>query len=155
MLFDAEEDGTIGSRLFVDAHRYPLRQTRAMLNFDMVGVNAAPLGVAAHAELIPLARQVWPGVRVFGDEPVNTRETFGRSMNVTGRSDHLAFKEWGVRTAFVHRGLDVNYHATTDRTLSPALVTQAAVFATQLAETALKAPWTPDGPCEGFSSKGC
>lgn len=155
VLFDAEEDGLHGSRAFVDAHRYPLRQTRAMLNLDMVGVDAEPLGAAAHAELLPLARQVRPGLRVFEDEPASRRESFGRSRNLSGSSDHLPFKGWGVRTAFVHRGLDANYHATTDRTLSPALVGEASDFATRLAQATLAASWTPDEPCEGFRSEGC
>ncbi|EYB69253.1 hypothetical protein DEIPH_ctg010orf0018 [Deinococcus phoenicis] len=155
VLFDAEEDGLVGSRTFVDAHRYPLRQTRAMLNLDMVGVDAEPLGVAAHAELRPLAKRVRPGIRVFVDEPARRRETFGRSMNAGGSSDHVPFIAWGVRTVFIHRGLDDNYHAASDDTLSPALVREAGAFAVKLARAALAAPWTPDEPCEGFKSEGC
>ncbi|GMA14396.1 aminopeptidase [Deinococcus metallilatus] len=155
VLFDAEEDGLVGSRAFVDAHRYPLRQTRAMLNLDMVGVNVEPLGVAAHAELLPLARRVRPGVRVFEDEAATRRETFGRSMNISGNSDQVPFQSWGVRTVFIHRGLDRNYHAATDLTLSPALVREAGDFAVKLAQAVLAAPWTPDEPCEGFRSGGC
>nr|WP_246363384.1 M28 family metallopeptidase [Deinococcus budaensis] len=154
VLFDAEENGLHGSRAFVDAHRFALRQTRAMLNFDMVGVSAEALGVAAHAELRPLARAVRPGVRVFEDDPPG-RETFGRNSGVTGSSDHVPFMAWGVRTAFIHRGLDDGYHAPSDRTLSPALVQEASRFGTRLAEAALAAPWTPDEPCEGFRSEGC
>lgn len=154
VLFDAEEDGLHGSRAFVDAHRFVLRQTRAMLNLDMVGVDAEPLGIAAHAELLPLARAVRPGLRVFEDDPPE-RETFGRSSGVTGSSDHVPFMGWGVRTAFIHRGLDDGYHAPSDRTLSPALVQETSRFGRRLAEAVLAAPWTPDEPCEGFSSEGC
>lgn len=154
VLFDGEEDGLHGSRAFVDAHRFVLRQTRAMLNLDMVGVDAEPLGVAAHAELLPLARRVRPGVRVFEDAPPE-RETFGRSSGVTGSSDHVPFLAWGVRTVFLHRGLDGGYHSPSDRTLSPALVEDTRRFALGLADVVLAAPWTPDEPCEGFSSEGC
>ncbi|MCP2012968.1 aminopeptidase YwaD [Deinococcus sp. HSC-46F16] len=154
VLFDGEEDGLYGSRTFVDAHRFPLRQTRAMLNLDMVGVGAEPLGVAAHAELRPIAQRVRPGVRLFEDNPPE-RESFGRSSGVTGSSDHVPFIGWGVRTAFIHRGLDEGYHATADRTLSPALVEGAAAFALALARKTLDTPWTPTEPCEGFSSDGC
>ncbi|MDL2343544.1 M28 family metallopeptidase [Deinococcus sp. MIMF12] len=154
VLFDGEEDGLYGSRAFVDAHRFALRQTRAMLNLDMVGVGAEALGVAAHAELRPLARAVRPGIRLFEDDPPE-RESFGRTSGVTGSSDHVPFIGWGVRTAFVHRGVDRHYHAASDRTLSPALVTDAAAFALALARKALDAPWTPQEPCEGFRSEGC
>lgn len=155
VLFDAEEDGLVGSRTFVEAHLYPLRQTRAMLNLDMVGVAAEPLGVAADTELLPLAKQVRPGIRVFEDKSTQQRETFGRSMNVGGSSDQVPFIAWGVRTVFIHRGLDDNYHAASDNTLSPALVREAGAFAVKLAQAALAAPWTPDEPCEGFKSEGC
>lgn len=154
VLFDGEEDGLYGSRTFVDAHRFPLRQTRAMLNLDMVGVDAESLGVAAHAELQPLARAIRPGIRLFEDSPPE-RESFGRSSGVTGSSDHVPFIGWGVRTAFIHRGVDEHYHAASDRTLSPARVEGAAAFALALARKTLDTPWTPQEPCEGFRSDGC
>ncbi|MPY66222.1 M28 family peptidase [Deinococcus sp. SDU3-2] len=154
VLFDGEEDGLYGSRTFVNAHRFLLRQTRTMINLDMVGVGAEPLGVAAHAELRPIAQRVRPGIRLFEDSPPE-RESFGRSSGVTGSSDHVPFIGWGVRTAFIHRGVDENYHAASDRTLSPARVTDAAAFALALARKTLDMPWTPREPCEGFSSDGC
>lgn len=154
VLFDAEEDGLYGSRQFVQEHRYALRDTRAMLNFDMVGVAAQPLGVAAHAELLPLARQVDPALRVFQDVPVSKRETFGRSLNLTGMSDHASFKVWGVRTVALDRGLDANDHAPSDQTLNPALVEQASAFGLNLAQVVLDAPWTPKKPC-GITGRNC
>ncbi|WP_221088449.1 M28 family metallopeptidase [Deinococcus aquaedulcis] len=154
VLFDDEETGLNGSRLFVRAYSYPLRQTRAMLNLDMVGVAAQPLGVAPHEELRPLVRRVAPGLRLFEDEAQSTRETFGRTLAVTGRSDHAAFKPLGVRTLFLTRGLDRHYHSADDKALSPALVTAAADTAAQLAQAVLAAPWTPREPC-GITGRNC
>lgn len=147
VLFDAEEDGTLGSRAFVKGFSYPLHGTRAMLNFDMVGVNAEPLGVAIDPELQPLAQKLRPDIRVFDDEPLDTRETFGRTARLTGRSDHVQFKVIRVRTVFLHRGTDVNYHAPSDLALQPALVQDAADFAVQLGQATLQAPWNPDETC--------
>ncbi|WP_158263737.1 M28 family metallopeptidase [Deinococcus arcticus] len=153
VLFDDEEAGLNGSRLFVRAYSYPLRHTRAMLNLDMVGVAAEPLGVAAHEELRALVRRVSPATRLFEEAP-STRETFGRTLNVTGRSDHAAFKPLGVRTLFLHRGLDPNYHRAGDTVLDPRLVSGAADLAEGLARAVLAAPWTPREPC-GITGRDC
>ena len=125
-----------------------------MFNFDMVGVRAAPLGVEAHPELLPLARRVRPGVRVFEDRPARVRETFGRSSPLTGRSDHLNFKRQGVRTVYLNRGEDANYHAPGDKVLDPALVSETSGFALELAQAVLEAPWTPSEPC-GITGRDC
>lgn len=154
VLFGAEEQGLLGSRAFVRAHPLPLRNTRAMLNFDMVGVDAEPLGVDAHPDLLTLARRARPDLRAFRDAPATTRETFGRSSPVTGRSDNLPFKLIGVRTAFLHRGEDRHYHRATDTTLDPALAEDAATLAVQVARAALDAPWTPREPC-GITGRDC
>ncbi|MFC6659957.1 M28 family metallopeptidase [Deinococcus multiflagellatus] len=154
MLFDDEERGLNGSHLFVHDHSFELRATRAMINLDMVGVAAQPLGVAAHEDLRALVRRVAPEARAFEDEPQSTRETFGRSLNITGRSDHAAFKPLGVRTLFLTRGLDTHYHSAGDKALSPALVTGAADLAERLAQAVRAAPWTPRVPC-GITGRNC
>ncbi|MFC6664532.1 M28 family metallopeptidase [Deinococcus radiopugnans] len=82
VLFDAEEDGLYGSRAFARDPAYPIRETRAMFNLDMVGVAAEPLGLAGNAEVLALARQLRPGVRVFEDDPLPSRETFGRTREL-------------------------------------------------------------------------
>ncbi|CAM3655898.1 M28 family peptidase [Deinococcus frigens] len=92
VLFDAGEVGLYCRRTFARDPSYPVRDTRAMLNLDMVGVNAPSLGVAADAELLALARAVRPGLRVFEDGPINSREIFGRTARLTGRSNHVSFK---------------------------------------------------------------
>ncbi|WP_240738244.1 M28 family peptidase [Deinococcus fonticola] len=147
VLFDAEEDGTLGSRAFVRQFGFPLHSTRAMLNFDMVGVDVRPLGAAIDPEVLPLARQVRPTLRVFEDEPVSDRKILGRFAPPTGRSDHLHFKLTQKRTVFLHRGEDVNYHAPTDQTLQTALVQDTADFGVALARAVLKADLKVKEPC--------
>ncbi len=154
VLFDAEEDGVYGSRVFAGDRAYPIRETRAMLNFDMVGVAAQPLGVATTGDLLPLARAVRPDLRVFEDEPLDSGETFGRTARLSGRSDHVNFKRWGVRTVFMHRGEDPAYHSPADTALDPALVQDAAAFALDLAGRVLSAPWSPREPC-GLTGRDC
>ncbi|MBZ9749585.1 M28 family metallopeptidase [Deinococcus sp. HMF7604] len=154
VLFDDEETGINGSRLFAQQYSPSLRHTRAVLNLDMVGVAAQPLGVAAHEDLRALVRRVQPDVRLFEDEPVSTRETFGRSLNLTGRSDHAAFKVLRIRTLFLHRGEDPAYHSPRDRILDPVLVEGAADLAKRLADAALEAPFTMREPC-GITGRNC
>lgn len=156
--FDAEEDGTVGSRAFVRGFSYPLHNTRVMLNFDMVGVNAwppgeAPLGVALHPEVLPLARKLRPDLHVF-EEKANGPKILGRYAPLVGNSDHRFFKEIGVRTVFLHRGEDVNYHAPSDLTLQPELVQDTADFAVSLAREVIKAELKVDEPC-GIGERDC
>lgn len=154
VLFDAEEDGLRGSFAFARDPSYPIRETRAMLNLDMVGVAAEPLGLAGDSELLALARQLRPTLRLFQDDAGPRRETFGRTRNLSGSSDHVSFMRWGVRTAFFHRGLDAQYHAPGDVALRPALVQDTADFAVKLTRRILDAPWTPREPC-GLTGQDC
>ncbi|GGR80772.1 M28 family peptidase [Deinococcus sedimenti] len=153
-LFDAEELGLIGSRQFVRTYAYPMEQTRAMINLDMVGVNAEPLGVAATEDLLPLIRAARPGLREFDDAAQSTRETFGRSPATTGLSDHAAFKAVRIPAAFLHRGLDGHYHTPQDTTLDPALVQDAADSAWKIGQEVLAAPFTPRPEC-GLTGRDC
>lgn len=154
VLFDAEEDGLHGSRAFARNPAYPVRETRAMLNLDMVGVAAEPLGLAGDAEVLALAKILRPDLRTFKDGDRPGRVTFGRTRDLAGSSDHVSFMRWGVRTAFFHRGLDDHYHAAGDTTLNPALVQDSADFALQLARRVLAAPWTPREVC-GITGRDC
>ncbi|MFC4637209.1 M28 family peptidase [Deinococcus hohokamensis] len=155
VLFDAEEDGLVGSRAFVRGYSPSLRVTRAMLNLDMVGVAAEPLGVASDADdLIAAARAARPALRVFEDAPASTRVTFGRVPVVRGRSDHVSFKAIGLRTLFLHRGKDAQYHAPGDRQLNAGLVRQTSEVVLDVVGEVLKGPWTPRVPC-GLTGRDC
>ncbi|MFC4425825.1 M28 family peptidase [Deinococcus navajonensis] len=155
VLFDAEEDGLVGSRAFVRTYSPSLRGTRTMLNLDMVGVAARSLGVASDAsELISAARAAHPPLRVFEDTLASSRVTFGRTLVFRGRSDHVSFKALGLRTLFLHRGLDAQYHAPGDAHLDPALVRETAEVVLVLTREVLRGPWTPRPPC-GLTGRDC
>nr|WP_246351451.1 M28 family metallopeptidase [Deinobacterium chartae] len=120
--FDGEEDGLRGSRAFVQQSAQVTRGLEAMLNFDMVGINAPGLSLGGSEELLRLARQVDPGIGTFEDD---------------GRSDHSSFLDAGVPAVFFFRGIDPNYHQPGDTVVDGALLDQTADFALKLIEQVL------------------
>ncbi|GMA17445.1 M28 family peptidase [Deinococcus metallilatus] len=117
VLFDGEEDGLRGSRVFVKDHPGVVQHLKAMFNFDMVGVNVMPLAVGGDSELVKAARQAVPTLGTF---------------RAGGDSDHAPFSQAGVPVLFFHRGLDEHYHQPGDTLADPALIRGAV-------DTALKA----------------
>lgn len=154
IVFGAHLDSVNASSAFARDPSYPIRETRAMLNMDMVGVAAEPLGFAGNAEVLALARQLRPDLRVFRDDDQPRRITFGRTSNIRGSSDHVSFIRWGVRTGYLYRGEDANYHGPGDKILDPDLVRDTADFALKLAKRVLEAPWTPRETC-GITGRDC
>jgi len=124
VLFDGEEDGLRGSRAFVQAREAELRDLKAMLNFDMVGVNVTPLSVGGTDALVRVARQAAPELEFMRDP---------------GSSDHTPFEAAGVPALFFHRGVDVNYHRPGDTTADPALIRAAAEAGLKVAAAVLQA----------------
>ena len=110
LLFDGEEDGLQGSRAFVKNNPDTVKGLKAMLNLDMVGVNATPLSVSGEAALVAAAR----------------RAGLEASEGTPGSSDQVPFRQAGVPTLLFHRGLDANYHQPGDTLLDPVLVRQTA-----------------------------
>lgn len=107
--FDGEEDGLHGSRAFVSkAEPQFLQSLKAMLNFDMVGVNNNLL-VGGTQKLTTLAQAANPGVSTFG----------GR-----GGSDHAPFAAADVPVLFFYRGQEPNYHSSADKQVDPKLLNE-------------------------------
>ncbi|WP_309571195.1 M28 family peptidase [Deinococcus sp.] len=121
MLFDGEEDGLLGSRNFVKDNTALIGTLKAMMNFDMVGVNAAPLELAGTSSLLDTARTA--GL------PTNGRDI--------GRSDHVSFQQAGVPAVMFYRGEDANYHQPGDTIYDPQLVRDTADVALKLADDVL------------------
>ncbi|HWG85897.1 MAG TPA: M28 family metallopeptidase [Deinococcales bacterium] len=112
--FDGEEDGLHGSRALVrDASPDFLRGLKAMMNFDMVGVNAR-LNVAGTRALVDVVSSV------------HTRAGAG---SADGRSDYAPFQEAGVPVLSFDRGIDANYHRPTDLILDSGLLDETATVA--------------------------
>lgn len=109
--FDGEEDGLHGSRAFVSvAEPQFLSGLKAMLNFDMVGVNDK-LGVGGTRSLTTLIKAV--------DRSVSTFPAYGGS-------DHAPFAKAGVPVLFFYRGQEPNYHTPKDKQVNPRLLDETA-----------------------------
>ncbi|MGD9093791.1 MAG: M20/M25/M40 family metallo-hydrolase, partial [Anaerolineales bacterium] len=82
--WDAEEIGLIGSSYYVNQPTYPLDETIAMIQLDMVGAGGEILGIDGNKDLSEQIRQA--------------AETYGIQTEFTsiGRSDHVPFLSAGV-----------------------------------------------------------
>jgi Zn-dependent M28 family amino/carboxypeptidase len=82
--WDAEEEGLLGSRQYVQAPSYPLGNTVAMIQLDMVGAGGATLWIHGGGEL---AERLQAAAEALGVEA---------EITGFGRSDHVPFLEVGV-----------------------------------------------------------
>jgi len=115
MAFDGEEDGLKGSDAFVNrATPQFLSKLKAMINFDMVGINDRLL-LDGSGTMSAIAKSI------NGDV----------SASRFGGSDHASFKSKDVPTLFFFRGKDPNYHSSGDKVVDPRLLKETQ-------ETALK-----------------
>ncbi|MBC7223939.1 MAG: M20/M25/M40 family metallo-hydrolase, partial [Anaerolineae bacterium] len=119
--WDAEELGLVGSRYYVEHPSYPLTQTVAMLNLDMVGAGEDILYVDGTG---PVARHL---AHLAGTLGITVTPTDG------GRSDHSSFTEAGVPAAMpiwfgTEGGSDAvaHYHRPAD---TPAVIEPAKLAA--------------------------
>jgi Zn-dependent M28 family amino/carboxypeptidase len=105
--FDGEEDGLHGSKAFVKAAQPQfLSGLKAMLNFDMVGVNEQ-LGVGGASSLTALALAADPKISSFQSND---------------SSDHAPFAAAGVPVLFFYRGQEPNYHTPNDKQVDSRLL---------------------------------
>jgi len=107
--FSGEERGLLGSRHYVEDPLYPLDQTVAMLNFDMVG------RLNDEDELTVFGVESTPGLRDLV-EALGASQGFNIKANarVAGNSDHAPFFEEGVPVAFFFTGTHKDYHRPSD-----------------------------------------
>jgi len=114
-LWDAEEDGLLGSFHYVANPLVPLAATVAYVNFDIQGANLLPslrnvsfaigseTGGASFGELVRGAI----ALETLGTRPLSL--VFGQ-----GRSDYVAFAEAEVPTVFFSDSTGGCYHTTSD-----------------------------------------
>jgi aminopeptidase YwaD len=106
--FDGEEEGLHGSRAFVDkAGSSFLSKLKAMMNFDMVGVNKE-LGIGGTESLTSSVSKLDPKLKMLGAS--------------SGGSDHASFARAGVPVLFFFRGIETNYHTPNDKIVDPKLL---------------------------------
>jgi hypothetical protein len=115
-LWDAEEDGLLGSRSYVRAPLVPLDATTVYLNWDNLGSNLLPsltdltvmvgseTGGAALVDAAVAAAESAQGL-----QPILLSLLFGQ-----GRSDHAVFADAGVPTVFTTDATGGCYHTTSD-----------------------------------------
>jgi len=120
--FAGEEKGLFGSENYVRHPLFPLASTRAMLNMDMVGMNAPDslflIAEARHKELEDVARAQNDG---SGFTLVSTGLE-------SGGSDHMSFTKRDVPALFFHSGVHPYYHKVVDEAslLDPGKIARVA-----------------------------
>jgi Zn-dependent M28 family amino/carboxypeptidase len=105
--FDAEEEGLLGSRAFLDAAIYPPAEIRFMLNLDMIGrlrdnrllIEGVPSHSVVRSCIDSLARAAGLRPDFVGD---------------SRRSDHASFEDAGIAVAFLTTGEHIDYHTARD-----------------------------------------
>jgi hypothetical protein len=133
-IWDAEERGLLGAWYHTERPRYPLAQTAAVLNLDMIGRNeevpedggARFRGLAvqtaeSNANAINiLGYSRTPGLAAAVDSANAEHGLMLRfrydnnESNLLRRSDHWPFLQGGVPAVWFHTGLHPDYHTTAD-----------------------------------------
>lgn len=118
VLFDAEEDGLLGSAWWVDAEPLvPLARTVAAVNVDTVGTTIIPGATSSFA----LGAEYAPGFT----GPVTSAaqdaglvvypvSSFFDGSDDGERSDHYSFRRVGVPSLFLSSGAPPEYHSPSD-----------------------------------------
>jgi hypothetical protein len=107
--FDAEEQGLLGSKYFVNNPLVDLGNTKAMLNFDMIGrLNKDTRGVAIGGTGTSLESEdlLWDANEQNLD--------LGFSPEGYGPSDHAAFYAESIPVFFFSTGVHEDYHTPAD-----------------------------------------
>lgn len=117
ILWDAEEDGLLGSRYFVEEEPLvPLEDIVAMFSVDIVGARIFPGADVAFALGMDYSEGLRELLHDIGDElgpglfPVSMSFSGGEG----GRSDHKPFQEAGVPVVFFGSGSPPEYHSPRD-----------------------------------------
>ena len=106
--FDAEEQGLLGSRYFVDHPLVDLTKVKAMINFDMIGRLKEDRGVAIGGTGTALESEdmLWAANEQDLD--------LGFSPDGYGPSDHAAFYAENIPVFFISTGVHEDYHTPAD-----------------------------------------
>jgi len=108
MTFAAEEKGLLGSRAYVDNPLFPLEQTVAMINMDMVGRNNEDsLYVVGPSRSPDLAQ-------INSEENQHIGFILVSDDRVIGGSDHMSFLRKNIPFIFYFTGFHPQYHQVTD-----------------------------------------
>ena len=107
--FSGEEKGLYGSEYYARHPLYPLAETVAMLNMDMVGMNSPDtlflIGTEGSPDLGRIARA----------EDARIGLVLVDQKLTSGGSDHMSFMKRNIPDLFFHSGLEKVYHTVNDR----------------------------------------
>lgn len=142
-LFSGEEKGLLGSAHYVKAPIYPLKQTVAMINCDMISRNSAErIGVMGTATSPVWKAWVEAAAREAGiDASIYEGFTYAQS-------DQFSFYQKGIPALFFEDGMHKDYHRVTDSwdKINPGKVARTARLAGRVvweaANTAEPIPFT-------------
>ena len=106
--FTAEEMGLLGARHYVDNPTFPLEDTVAMINFDMIGWLRED----------KLTLFGWNSSKqfdkMFNDANTDFNLDLVKPEAGFGGSDHLPFNQRKIPNTFIHTGLTSTYHTPDD-----------------------------------------
>jgi Zn-dependent M28 family amino/carboxypeptidase len=115
MTFSGEERGLLGSRHYCQHPAFPLKDTVAMINLDMVGrLRDDPKTKKGKLEVGGLGSA--KSFEALGDE-LNKKYDFDvkKTRSGVGPSDHTSFYLKGVPVFFFFTGMHPEYHRPTDK----------------------------------------
>jgi hypothetical protein len=137
--FDAEERGLIGSKHYVDHPSFPLADTVAMLNFDMVGR-------LRNAELTVMGSGTAAEFESLLDRAAESSGlTLKKSPRVTAQSDHYPFFQRDIPALHFFTGMHPDYHTPEDtfERINMDGVLQTVDFSEQFLDAVLALPQRP------------
>ena len=107
--FSAEEEGLLGSKHYVSAPAFPLENTVAMINMDMIGRMKDDRVIVGGSGTSPLWKEMLPRVK-----PAKLDLKF--QDDGYGPSDHASFYAKDVPVLFFFTGVHQDYHRPSDDT---------------------------------------
>jgi hypothetical protein len=137
--FSGEEEGLLGSAYYVQHPSYPVEQTTAMINLDMVGRlrndRLLIFGTETAAEFSPLIDSLNEAARF----------EIHRRGDGYGPSDQTSFYAAGVPVLFLFTDLHEDYHRSTDdwEKINPEGLARVVRFAARLVENLGNRPTRP------------
>ncbi len=120
--FGAEEDGLVGSGVYINDPYWPLKATKAMINFDMVGRNFYEAGANQEASVAVVGLEGSPEAMTLATTaalsvglnmiavPARLLELFG----LHDRTDDWWFRRQGIPSVHFSTGLHQDYHQVSD-----------------------------------------
>jgi hypothetical protein len=121
--FGGEEEGLLGSRFYVNQPVWPLGETVAMINMDMVGrmkENRLMIGGVGTAQQwrdwIQAENKKGPASNAGSLQTVSVADNFALTLNEDGYgpSDHSSFYSKQIPVLFFFTGTHDDYHKPTD-----------------------------------------